>query len=142
MNRRFRVLAAVGMAVVLSTFLLYVGLAGGEVSEPVIQASEWTDRADEARSQQVQLDGVAAGPLEGTRGERFQFTIDGGGDNRIRVDYRGAVPETFRVGRNVIVAGRLVERDDGTEIFRAEPDTLVTKCPSKFESSGGEKASD
>jgi cytochrome c-type biogenesis protein CcmE len=43
------------------------------------------------------------------------------------VRYRGAVPDPFRDGREVIVSGEL---RGGT--FVAERDSLVTKCPSKF----------
>jgi cytochrome c-type biogenesis protein CcmE len=43
------------------------------------------------------------------------------------VSYAGAVPEAFREGREVIVTVR--RRGAG---FVGEPDTLITKCPSKF----------
>ena len=45
----------------------------------------------------------------------------------VRVLYTGSVPDPFRVGRDVAVDGRL---QNGT--FVAEPDSLVTKCPSKY----------
>ena len=45
----------------------------------------------------------------------------------IRVDYRGAVPDTFKPGVEVIVEGRL--RPDGG--FAAA--SLLTKCPSKYQ---------
>jgi cytochrome c-type biogenesis protein CcmE len=38
------------------------------------------------------------------------------------------VPDPFREGREVIVTGQM---DNGT--FVAERDSLITKCPSKFE---------
>ena len=41
--------------------------------------------------------------------------------------YRGAVPDPFRGGREIVLTGQ-VERG----VFVGEPDTLVTKCPSKF----------
>jgi cytochrome c-type biogenesis protein CcmE len=45
----------------------------------------------------------------------------------VPVRYRGAVPDPFREGREVIVTGKM---SGGT--FVAERDSLVTKCPSKF----------
>jgi cytochrome c-type biogenesis protein CcmE len=45
----------------------------------------------------------------------------------IRVDYRGAVPDTFKPGVEVIVEGKM--RTDGG--FAAA--TLLTKCPSKYQ---------
>jgi cytochrome c-type biogenesis protein CcmE len=44
------------------------------------------------------------------------------------VQYAGAVPDPFREGREVIVT---VSKQGDTYV--AERDSLVTKCPSKFE---------
>lgn len=139
MNRRFRLIAALGMAVVLATFMLYVGIKGGDVQEPLLQAQELVSRRTVAEAQTVQVDGIAAGPTSGEQGDRFSFHItDRDGRHTTRVDYRGSVPDAFRVGRNVIVTGTLVtDPDSGERVFRAEPGSLVTKCPSKFESEGG-----
>lgn len=143
MNRRFRLLAALGTALVLGTFMVYVGIKGGDVQEPLLQANELVSRRELASSQTVQVDGIAAGPIKGEQGERFSFYVtDREGDNRTMVDYRGSVPDAFRVGRNVIVKGRLERTADGDQVFRATPGSLVTKCPSKFESDGGTSRSD
>ena len=48
----------------------------------------------------------------------------------IPVVYAGTVPDIFREGIQVVVEGRLAE--DGT--FRAE--TLLAKCPSKYQEAG------
>ncbi|MCW2956212.1 MAG: cytochrome c maturation protein CcmE [Thermoleophilia bacterium] len=136
-NRRFRLIAALGMALVLATFTIYIAIKGGDVQEPLLQASELTAKRQLATSQTVQVDGIAAGPIKGEQGERFSFYVtDRKGGNKTLVDYRGSVPDAFRVGRNVIITGKLV---DGT--FVAEPNSLVTKCPSKFESEGGSSRS-
>jgi cytochrome c-type biogenesis protein CcmE len=42
------------------------------------------------------------------------------------------VPDAFRVGRSVIVTGKL----DQGGVFSAKPDTLLTKCPSKYSAGG------
>lgn len=55
-----------------------------------------------------------------------------GADGRIRVEYRGSIPDMFQSGREVVVEGRLDDR----EVFRA--DTLLTKCASKYETADGE----
>lgn len=144
MNRRFRLLTALGMAVVLATFMLYVGIKGGDVQEPLLQANELVSKRALAEAETVQVDGIAAGPIRGEQGERFSFYVtDRDGDHRTKVDYRGSVPDAFRVGRNVIVKGRLVaDAKSGDRLFRATPGSLVTKCPSKFESDGGTTRSD
>jgi cytochrome c-type biogenesis protein CcmE len=142
-NRRFRLIAALGMAVVLATFMLYVGIKGGDVQEPLLQASELVSKRQLASSQDVQVDGIAAGPVRGEQGERFSFYVtDRRGKHRTKVDYRGSVPDAFRIGRNVIVTGRLERDSKGDRVFRATPGSLVTKCPSKFESDGGTSRSD
>ena len=139
MNRRFRLVSALGMAVMLATFRLYIAVKGGDVQEPLLQARELVSKRDVATAQSVQVDGIAAGPISGEQGERFAFYVaDRDGKHRTKVDYRGSVPDAFRVGRNVIVTGRLkLDARSGEHVFQAEPGTLVTKCPSKFESEGG-----
>jgi cytochrome c-type biogenesis protein CcmE len=55
-----------------------------------------------------------------------------GDERRLRVEYRGVVPDLFKAGRDVVVEGQLDE--DG--VFQG--DTLLTKCASKYETAGGE----
>ena len=137
MNRKFRLIAALGIAVTLATFTLYVAISGGSVQEPVLQAAQLVSKRDVATAKLVQVDGIANGPVTGAGSERMTFFLaDRDGKHRTKVIYRGSVPDAFRVGRNVIVKGKLVERGDAM-VFRAEPNSLVTKCPSKFESDGG-----
>lgn len=138
MNRPLRLIVALGIAMLLSTFLLYTALAGDDVREPVIEAHELPTRMSEARSGVVQLVAVAAGPISGAAGERMTFfATDRRGKNRIRIAYRGSVPATFRAGRNIVVKGTVSGRGEN-RTFKAQAGTLSTKCPSKFES--GESA--
>ena len=63
------------------------------------------------------------------RGEGLRFRV-ADRDNvaeSIPVTYTGTVPDPFRGGREIVLAGT-VERG----VFVGERDTLVTKCPSKF----------
>lgn len=114
----------------LSTFMIYTALAGGDAGEPVVQMSELASQRTVAERDTVQLEGVAAGPVKGEGGdEGMKFTITSrDGKTQLPVTYTGSVPDAFRVGRNVLVKGTLV---DGT--FEAEKNSLVTKCPSKFQ---------
>ena len=61
-------------------------------------------------------------------GLRFKLK-DISGDSRttVRVLYTGSVPDLFKVGRHIVVDGRL---RNGT--FVAEPGSMITKCPSKY----------
>lgn len=49
------------------------------------------------------------------------------GSASVPVRYEGALPDPFRAGREVIVD----VRKQG-DVFVGQPDSLVTKCPSKF----------
>jgi cytochrome c-type biogenesis protein CcmE len=138
MNRRFRLITALGMALVLATFMLFVAIRGGSVQEPVLQAAELVSKRELATEQVVQVDGIAAAPVAGEHGKHMTFYMtDRDGKHRTKVSYRGSVPDAFRVGRNVIMKGKLVESKGGAQTFVAEPNSLVTKCPSKFASDGG-----
>ena len=49
------------------------------------------------------------------------------GRTTVTVVYKGSVPDLFKTGRDVVVDGRM-----RNGVFVAVPDTLVTKCPSKY----------
>lgn len=62
--------------------------------------------------------------------EGVRFTVQDQEEpgKRVEVLYRGIVPDTFKDGREIVVTGTM---EAGT--FVARRDTLLTKCPSKFE---------
>jgi cytochrome c-type biogenesis protein CcmE len=119
-----RLVIALSVAAVLAVFLLYTSIAGG--GNPSISPSELGKR-----SEQVQLAGVVVGPVTGDAhagGLTFALRdIDGTPKRRVAVLYTGSVPDLFRVGRHIVVDGRL---RNGT--FVAEPGSMITKCPSKY----------
>ena len=53
----------------------------------------------------------------------------------MRVRYRGIIPDTFKPGVEVIVEGGLQAHND---LFVAK--TLMTKCPSKYQTKASEKS--
>ncbi len=110
------------MAAVLAVFLLYTSFAGG--ATPSLRPSQLAGHKDT-----VQLAGLVVGPVTGKAREgglRFRLR-DIDGTVKVRVVYTGSVPDLFRVGRHVYMQGKLVNG-----VFVAEPDSLVTKCPSKY----------
>ncbi|HLB04332.1 MAG TPA: cytochrome c maturation protein CcmE [Gaiellaceae bacterium] len=117
-----RLVIALSVAAVLAVFLLYTSFAGG--ATPSLRPSQLQGHTDT-----VSLAGKVVGPVTGrARGEGLRFTLrDIDGTATVPVVYRGSVPDLFRVGRHVFMKGKLV---DG--VFVAEPDSLVTKCPSKY----------
>jgi cytochrome c-type biogenesis protein CcmE len=116
-----RLVVALSIAAVLAIFLIWTSLAGGT---PSLQPSQL-----EGKSGEVGLAGIVVGPVDEAEDEsRLEFTVrDIEGDATVPVVYTGSVPDLFKVGREVYVKGELVE---GT--FVAKPDSLVTKCPSKY----------
>ncbi len=116
-----RLVIALSVAAVLAVFLVYVSVAGGT---PTVQPSEVA-----SHSGKVGLDGVVQAPVKGNaRGDGLRFRLkDHEGDGTVPVVYRGSVPDLFRAGRTVYLRG---EFENG--VFVAEPNSLVTKCPSKY----------
>ena len=77
----------------------------------------------------VSLAGRVVGPVRGdahAAGLRF-LVRDVQGTASVPVVYHGSVPDLFRVGRHVVLDGRL---QNG--VFVGVRDSLVTKCPSKY----------
>jgi cytochrome c-type biogenesis protein CcmE len=123
-KRAIRLAIALGVAVLLGGALVYTSFdAATEARQP----SELVAAADPGKSYEV-TGKVVSGSVR-RDGEVLTFRIrDRKGGTSVPVRYTGAVPDPFREGREVIVTGRLREG-----VFAAERDSLVTKCPSKFE---------
>ena len=119
-----RLVIALSVAAVLAVFLLYTSIAGG--GNPSIAPSQLAGRTG-----QVQLAGLVVGPVTGDAhagGLRFGMRDIGEKSARtIPVRYAGSVPDLFKVGRHIVLDGRLQR---GT--FVAEPGSMITKCPSKY----------
>jgi cytochrome c-type biogenesis protein CcmE len=118
-----RLIVAISVAAILSVFLLYTSIAGG--GTPAVEPSELAGATGT-----VNLAGKVVGPVSGdARGAGLAFRVsDIDGVSSVAVRYVGAVPDLFKPGRHVFVRGQL----EG-QIFVAEPDSLMTKCPSKYE---------
>jgi cytochrome c-type biogenesis protein CcmE len=117
-----RLVIALSVAALLAVFLLYTSIAGG--GTPAVQPSELAGHRE-----QVQLSGKVVGPIAENREERTRrFRLrDVDGTATVRVFYRGTVSDQFRAGRHVYLEGTLRRG-----VFVAKPDSLVTKCPSKY----------
>jgi cytochrome c-type biogenesis protein CcmE len=65
----------------------------------------------------------------------FQVKDREGSNATLPVSYKGSVPDPFRGGREIILTGAM---QNGT--FVGEPESLITKCPSKFTTNASETA--
>ena len=113
---------ALSVAAMLAVFLLYTSIAGG--GTPTVRPSDLA-----GKTQRVSLVGRVVGEPRGDAhagGLRFRLR-DVEGTATVQVLYRGSVPDLFRTGRDIVVDGRVRKG-----VFVAVPDTLVTKCPSKY----------
>jgi cytochrome c-type biogenesis protein CcmE len=118
-----RLVVALSVAAALAVFLLYTSIAGG--TTPSLRPSQLPGHHGK-----VSLAGKVVGPITGDAhtqgGLRFRLR-DVGGTETVPIVYRGSVPDLFQKRRDVVVIGRV-----RAGVFVAEPNTLSTKCPSKY----------
>jgi cytochrome c-type biogenesis protein CcmE len=122
-KRQIRLVVALGVAVLLAVGLVYTSFSAST------EAKEPSQLLDAAPGSSYQLTGrVVEGSVSHVgEGLRFRVADRDDASKSIPVTYTGTVPDPFRGGREIILNGT-VER----AVFVGEPDTLVTKCPSKF----------
>ena len=119
-----RLVIALSVAAALAVFVLYTSIAGA--GTPQIQPKDLA-----AHTGTVLLVGKVvstSGDSHTPQGMRFVLrNVKGHPEARVTVVYHGTVPDPYRVGREIVVTGRM---RDG--VFRAENGSLTTKCPSKY----------
>ena len=121
-RRRVRLVAALAAAVILAGALVYTSFSASSAAR---SPSQLLASASAGRS--YQLTGKVL-PAYRRAGDVLLFRVrDRTGSASVPVSYRGAVPDPFRAGREVIVT----VRKQG-DVFVGQKDSLVTKCPSKF----------
>ena len=91
------------------------------------EVGELLDQASPASSQTVRVSGQVAPDVE-REGLELRFTIidNTGRDASLPVVYQGVVPNTFKVGNQVVVEGKYTAGG----IFEAE--AILTKCSSRY----------
>jgi cytochrome c-type biogenesis protein CcmE len=131
-KRKIRLFVALGAAVLLAGGLMFTSFTADTPATTPSQLLAKQGGGD------YKLTGKVVDGSVRRQGEELSFKIrDRDGTESVPVTYAGVVPDPFRDGREVIVAGRL---KGGT--FVAERDSLITKCPSKFQNaSDGDKSS-
>jgi cytochrome c-type biogenesis protein CcmE len=127
-KRTIRLVVALTAAVLLASALVYTSFsASSEARTP----SQLARTAQSGTS--YELTGTVAHGSVRRDGSTLHFVVrDRKGAGSIPISYRGTVPDPFREGREVIVQ---VRRQGAG--FVGEPDSLVTKCPSKFKAKPG-----
>jgi len=123
-KRKIRLVVALSTAVLLAVALIYTSFsASTEAKEPseLLNAAPGTtyEMTGKVVKGSIQRDG---------NGIAFRVVDRDGGGQSLPVTYRGAVPDPFREGREIVLTGALANNG----VFVGEPETLITKCPSKF----------
>jgi cytochrome c-type biogenesis protein CcmE len=93
------------------------------------EAKEPSQLLDAAPGQSYDLTGTVVTGSVVHHGSKLDFRVADrdNASKSIPVTYSGTVPDPFRGGREIVLTGS-VEKG----VFVGEPDTLVTKCPSKY----------
>ena len=123
-RRRIRLVAALSAAVLLAGVLAWTSFTAS--SEAVTPSALATARGGGS----FELTGTVVAGYRRV-GDTLLFRVrDRAGSRSVLVRYRGAVPDPFRTGREIVVT---VRRGRGAWI--GDRDSLITKCPSKFSTS-------
>lgn len=122
-KRKIRLVVALSVAVLLAVALIYTSFTAST------QAKEPTELLNASPGTSYDMTGkVVPGSIQHQgNGIAFQVKDRDGSGRSLPVTYTGTVPDPFRGGREIVLTG---EMKGGT--FVGEPETLVTKCPSKF----------
>lgn len=115
---------ALSIAGVLAIFLFYTSAFGGT---PALEPSEL-----KGRTGTVSLGGKVVAPIA-RDGRTVRFRLrDRQGTVSVPVVYTGSVPDLFGPGKEIGIQGELRRG-----VFQGDPDTLITKCPSKYKPERG-----
>ena len=132
-KRKIRLGVALSVAVLLAVALIYVSFnASSKTAEPsqVLSASA---------GQHFEMNATVVPGTIKHDGQTMTFEVEdrAGAQQTMPVSYTGSVPDPFKGGREIILSGQ--RESDGT--FIGEPESLITKCPSKFTTNASETAS-
>src|SRR5919201_6243248 len=124
LKRKIRLVVALSAAVLLAVALIYTSFStSSEAKQPsaLLHASP---------GQSYEMTGVVVPGSIHRHGSVLDFRVADRTDSKVSIPvrYTGEVPDPFADGREVIVSGSVTS---GT--FEAQRDSLITKCPSKYQ---------
>ncbi len=129
-KRKVRLVVALTVALLLGGALVYTSF--GEAT----QAETPSQVARASGGQSYKMTGKVVPGSIAHEGSTLVFRVrDRTGGTSVPVSYQGIVPDPFRDGREILLDGQMRA---GT--FVGVRDTLVTKCPSKFQNAPGGKS--
>lgn len=127
MRSGLRFTIALALAVALGGWLLWTSFGGS------VQAYAGPEELTAGTS--YRLNGLvaegsprdAAARAQSAEGLRFWMVDKEDHSKRVRVLYRGSVPDTWKDGRELVLTGEL-----RNGVFQAERGSMLALCPSKF----------
>jgi cytochrome c-type biogenesis protein CcmE len=122
-KRKIRLVTALSVAVLLAVALIYTSFSAATSTEEPSQLLS----APTGTKAEMTGTVVKKSVRHEAGGITFQVVDREGSGAALPVTYKGAVPDPFRGGREIVLTGHV---ENGT--FVGEPETLITKCPSKF----------
>jgi cytochrome c-type biogenesis protein CcmE len=129
-KRKIRLGVALCVAVLLGVALIYVSFSASD------QTKEPSQILSASPGQQFEMNAKVVPKSVRHDGETLKFEVeDRNGGQAMPVSYQGVVPDPFRGGREIVLTGAM---ENGT--FVGEPESLITKCPSKFTTNASETA--
>lgn len=122
-KRKIRLVVALSTAVLLAVALIYTSFSAAT------DAKEPSQLLDAAPGHSYDLTGTVVPGSVRDHGETIDFRVADreNAKTSIPVTYTGTVPDPFRAGREIVLTGEVEHRT-----FVGQPNTLITKCPSKF----------
>ena len=124
-KRRVRLIVALTAAMLLAGALIYTSFSAATDAK---QPSQLLRSASTGQSYQLTGKVVPGSIVRSGNSMRFAVRDRNGTGPSLPITYSGEVPDPFRGGREIIVKGTM-----RGGIFVGERDSLVTKCPSKFQ---------
>jgi len=129
MKSKARFVIALGLAAVLGAALVWFSI-GGSLETYAAPGDIQADGKTYLLNGIVAKGAPANAAEQALTGEGVRFKVENQDDpsKTVWVNYRGKIPETFQDGREVVVTGTMQGNT-----FVAKRDSLLAKCPSKFE---------
>ncbi len=131
-KRAIRLTVALTVALLLATALIYTSFSAGRDE---FTASQLAKRARPGKSY-ILAGTVLVGSVHRV-GSALLFRVrDPKLDMSVPVRYTGEVPDPFAAGRGVLVT--VSEGRTATGDFVGQPNSLTTKCPSKYQAAAAD----
>ena len=131
-KRAIRLTIALTVALLLATALVYTSFAAGRDE---FTASQLLKRARPGKSY-ILAGTVLVGSVRRDGSELLFRVRDPKLDLSVPVRYTGSVPDPFAAGRGVLVT--VSEGHGGSSDYVGQPNSLTTKCPSKYQAAASD----